>query len=378
MGFILIIAGENSGEKYGAHLVHEFKKLRPSFQFFGIGGSHMKKEGVNLLYSIQDMGIVGGLEVISHFPRLIKIFNHLQREIRSKKPSAAVLIDSPDFNLRLAKKLKKYSVPILYYVSPTVWAWRKKRLKVIKKTVSKMLLIFPFEEKIYKNNEIPAEYIGHPLSEIINLSLSKEEFYQKYELDPGRKIIALMPGSRNSELKFHLPVLLKAMAKIKAEFPVQFLLIKADSINSELLEKHLNLKYLRNNLKILNNNKYEALAYAHLVLAACGTSNLEAALLDTPLIAFYRIFPLTYILGVKLIKIKNYSIVNILAGKKIIPELIQNNFTPEKIFQETKKILGSAQIKSKMVENFSQIKKKLSKGQVSLTAALELEKLLRF
>ncbi len=376
MAFILIVAGENSGEKYGARLVHEFKRLNPSFQFFGIGGCRMKEEGVNLLYSIQDMGIVGGLEVVSHFPRLIKIFNHLQREIRSKKPSAAVLIDSPDFNLRLAKKLKKYSIPILYYVSPTVWAWRKKRLKVIKKTVSKMLLIFPFEEKIYKNHEIPAKYIGHPLSEIINLSLTKEEFYQKYELYPGQKIIALMPGSRQSELKFHLPVLLKAMVKIKAEFPVQFLLLKAENIEADLLEKYL--KNAKSNLKILNNNKYEALAYAHLVLAACGTSNLEAALLGTPLIAFYRIFPLTYLFGIKLIKIKNYSIVNILAGEKIIPELIQHNFTPENIFQETKKILGSELIKSRMVENFSHLKKTLNKGQASLTAAQELEKLLRF
>jgi len=376
MAFILIVAGENSGEKYGARLVHEFKRLNPSFQFFGIGGCRMKEEGVNLLYSIQDMGIVGGLEVVSHFPRLIKIFNHLQREIRSKKPSAAVLIDSPDFNLRLAKKLKKYSIPILYYVSPTVWAWRKKRLKVIKKTVSKMLLIFPFEEKIYKNHEIPAKYIGHPLSEIINLSLTKEEFYQKYELYPGQKIIALMPGSRQSELKFHLPVLLKAMVKIKAEFPAQFLLLKAENIEADLLEKYL--KNAKSNLKILNNNKYEALAYAHIVLAACGTSNLEAALLGTPLIAFYRIFPLTYLFGIKLIKIKNYSIVNILAGEKIIPELIQHNFTPENIFQETKKILGSELIKSRMVENFSHLKKTLNKGQASLTAAQELEKLLRF
>jgi len=234
MSFILIIAGENSGEKYGARLVHEFKKINPSFSFFGIGGQEMEREGVDLLYSIQEMGLVGGLEVVSHFPRLIKIFNHLKKEIHLKKPKAAVLIDSPDFNLRLAKKLKKYSIPILYYVSPTVWAWRKKRLETIRKTVSKMLLIFPFEEKIYQSHQIPAAYIGHPLSEITSLSLTKEEFYQKYELNPQKKIIALMPGSRKSELKFHLPILLKAVAKMNKEFQAQFLLLKAENIETEV------------------------------------------------------------------------------------------------------------------------------------------------
>ena len=376
MSFILIITGENSGEKYGARLVHEFKKLRPSFQFFGIGGQEMEREGVDLLYSIQEMGLVGGLEVVSHFPRLIKIFNHLKKEIHLKKPKAAVLIDSPDFNLRLAKKLKKYSIPILYYVSPTVWAWRKKRLETIRKTVSKMLLIFPFEEKIYQSHQIPAAYIGHPLSEITSLSLTKEEFYQKYELNPQKKIIALMPGSRKSELKFHLPILLKAVAKMNKEFQAQFLLLKAENIETELLEKFL--LHSKNSLKILTNSKYEALAYSHLALAACGTSNLEAALLGTPLISFYRIFPFTYILGVKFIKIKNYSIVNILAGKRIIPELIQRNFTPEKIFQQTTSILESDKIKSIMVRNFQEIKKTLVRGQPSLRAAQELEKLVRF
>lgn len=373
-GSILIVAGENSGEKYGAHLIHEFKKLRPSISFYGIGGKQMEKEGVDLLYSIQELGLVGGFEIITHFPHLKKIFNHLKKEINLKKTMASVLIDSPDFNLRLAKHLKKLSIPVLYYVSPTIWAWRKKRLKTIKKTVYKMLLIFPFEEKIYKEWKIPAEYIGHPLKERLKLSLTKREFYEKYNLDPAQKIITLMPGSRINELKFHMAVLLKAISKIKTEFNAQFLLLLAENLEPDLL-----YNYIPNpveGLKILSKNKYEAMAYSHLILASCGTSNLEAAFLEVPLISFYRILPLTYFLGKKLVKIKKYSIVNILAGKRVIPELIQQDFTAENIFHKTKKILDSDEVKSEMIKNFKLIKNIMGERQTSLKAALELEKII--
>ncbi len=172
MDSILIVAGENSGEKYGADLVHQFKKLHPSLSFFGIGGKHMEREGVNLLFQVGELAVVGAFEIISHLPRIKKIFNKIKRETKRQKPSAAVLIDSPDFNLRLAKKLKKLSIPVLYYISPTVWVWRKGRLKTIKKTVNKMMLIFPFEEKIYEDYGIQASYVGHPLKERVRASLT--------------------------------------------------------------------------------------------------------------------------------------------------------------------------------------------------------------
>ena len=207
MDSILIVAGENSGEKYGADLVHQFKKLHPSLSFFGIGGKHMEKEGVRLLFPVEKLAVFGVFEIISHLPRIKKIFNRIIREIKHQKPSAAVLIDSPDFNLRLAKKIKKLSIPILYYISPTVWAWRKGRMKTIKKTVDKMMLIFPFEEKIYREYGIPAVYVGHPLKDRIRTSLAKNEFLEKHGLDPHKKLISLLPGSRRSELKYHMPVL---------------------------------------------------------------------------------------------------------------------------------------------------------------------------
>lgn len=375
MDSILIVAGENSGEKYGADLVHQFKKLHPSLSFFGIGGKHMEREGVNLLFPVEELAVVGVFEIISHLPRIKKIFNKIQRETKRQKPSAAVLIDSPDFNLRLAKKLKKLSIPVLYYISPTVWAWRKGRLKTIKKTVDKMMLIFPFEEKIYEDYGIPAVYVGHPLKERVKTSLTKDEFLEKHGLSAQKKLISLLPGSRRSELKYHLPVLAKALERIKNEWDTQFVLLLAESFEKNFLLS-LIPPWLKG-LKILDEDHYEAIASSDLVLSACGTANLEAALLETPLVSFYRISPLTYFFGHRLATIKNFSIVNILAGERIIPELIQRDFTPQNILEETKKIFDSEDIGSEMIAGFRKIKNLLGDKTAPQNAAQELEKLIK-
>lgn len=374
MDSILIVAGENSGEKYGGDLVRQFKKLHPSISFFGIGGTHMEREGVRLLFPVEELAVVGVFEIISHLPRIKKIFNKIKKDIKHQKPSAAVLIDSPDFNLRLAKKLKRQSIPVLYYISPTVWAWRKGRLRTIKKTVDKMMLIFPFEEKIYEDYGIPAVYVGHPLKDRIKASLTKNEFLENYRLDPRKKLISLLPGSRRSELKYHMPVLAKALERIKSEWDTQFVLLQPENLEKNFL---LNLipSWLKG-LKILGENHYEAIASSDLVLSACGTANLEAALLETPLVSFYRISPLTYLFLHRLAAIKNFSIVNILARERIIPELIQRDFTPQNIFEETKKILNSEEQRSEMLAQFRRIKKILGKKNAPQNAAIELEKLI--
>jgi len=374
MNSILIIAGENSGEKYGADLVNQFKKIQPHANFFGIGGKHMAEEGVSLLFSIKDLAVIGIAEVVSHLPRIKKIFNRIKKETIKRQPVAAVLIDSPDFNLRLAKTLKKLSIPVLYYISPTVWAWRKGRLKTIKKTVEKMLLIFPFEESIYKENGIPAVYVGHPLKERVGISISKEEFLLKYRLDPQKILISLLPGSRRNEIKHHMPILVKGLQKIKKEFNVQFVLLQAENIDKIFLSNFIPPSF--ENMNVLTENSYEAIAFSDVALSSCGTANLEAALLETPLISFYHISPLTFHLGIKFIKINNYSIVNILSGEKIIPELIQRHFSPENIFQETKKILYSEVVRSEMITHFKRIKDILGEEIASQNAAKELKRLI--
>jgi lipid-A-disaccharide synthase len=374
MSAILVVAGENSGEKYGARMVRQFKDVSPSYTFFGIGGNAMEKEGVHLVSRIEDLALVGFFEVISHLPRVKKIFRHIKTEAERIKPAAAVLIDSPDFNLRLAKALNKMSIPVLYYISPTVWAWRKRRLKSIKSTVDKMLLIFPFEEEIYRKHGIPAAYVGHPLKESIDISLAKEDFLNKYDLDPKKKLIAVLPGSRKSEIHFHMPVLIPSLKRIVEEFEVQIVLPLAENIGIDELQKHLPDPFP--SLRILEEDKYEALTYSQIALSSCGTANLEAALLGIPLISFYRISPLTYFFGVKLIKIKSYSIVNILAGKRIVPELIQRQCNPANIFSETKKLLLSPPMREEMKAEFQSIQDLLGKESASRNAAQELKKLI--
>lgn len=371
---VLIVAGEKSGEAYGAGLVREFKTIEPSARFFGIGGKRMESEGVDILFPMDDLAVVGIVEILSQIPRIRKIFRRIQEEVKARAPQAAVLIDSPDFNLRLAKRLKKLGVPVLYYISPTVWAWRRGRLRTIKKNVTEMLLIFPFEEAIYKNGGIPARFVGHPLLERIRIAFGREEFCRKYGLDPKRKLITLLPGSRATEIRFHLPVLVRAMEKMRREWAAQFVLVQADHLDEDFYRRFLPQGLP--GLTTVRRDAYEAMAAGDLVLSACGTANLEAALVGTPLIAFYRLSPLTYIFGVKFVRIKNYSIVNILAGDRIIPELIQRRFTPENLFQEAKRILASPDIQAAMKERFQQIRSSLGEAPASKNAAFELDKLL--
>lgn len=372
-GSILIIAGENSGENYGAGLVRQFKGKNTFIEFFGIGGKHMADEGVDLLFSIKELSVVGIVEIISHLPRIKRIFARIRKEIKYRKPLAAVLIDSPDFNLRLAKILRKLSIPVLYYISPTIWAWRKSRLKTIKKRVTKMMLIFPFEEEIYNKYNIPAVYVGHPLKERIKTSLSKEEFFRKYEIVTDRKLIALLPGSRKSEIKYHMPVLLEGLSRIKKEYDVQFLLLLAENLDRSFISNFIPSNFEK--VKIISEDRHEAIKFSDLILSSCGTANLESALLETPLISFYRVSPVTFFLGVPFVRIKNYSIVNILAGEKIIPELIQKDFTPDNIFKETKRILDSEEIRSEMLNHFQKIKGTLGEKIASQNAAAQLEQL---
>lgn len=375
MNSILIIAGENSGDKHGAHLVRHFKRLQPSFHFYGIGGKNMAEQDVTLLYTIDDLAIVGVFEVITHLSRIRKIFRDVKNKIIEQQPVVAVLIDSPDFNLRLAKHLKKSSIPVLYYISPTVWAWRNRRLKLIKKVVDKMLLIFPFEKKIYEERGIAASYVGHPLKERVKISLPREDFIHKYRMDPEKTWITILPGSRKSEIKFHMPVLVRVIKKLREEWNAQFILPLAENLKQEDVISFFG--DLPSDIRILTQDGYEAMAYSEIAISSCGTANLEAALLGIPTVTFYRLSPLTYFAGIRLMKIQNFSIVNILADKKVIPELIQSNFTVENILDETRKILKSEHVSSTIKSEYDNIRHLLGEEMASENAARELEKMIK-
>ncbi len=374
MKSILITACESSAENYGADLVREFKKLHPDVHFFGIGGNKMQKQGVELVYPMQKLSLIGIFEVFLSIPRILKILNNTIKETKKRNAASAVLIDAPDFNLRLARKLKKHSIPILYYISPTVWAWRKNRLKTIQKYTNKMMLIFPFEERIYKERQIPAVFVGHPLVKKTRTSMTRQNFFEKHGINSKQRLITLLPGSRKSEVRNHLPMLVQAAEKIKKKYNCQFILKLSENIKKKdvirYLDSHLS------SITILSQDGCESIAYSDLVLSSCGTANLETALLGTPLISFYRISPLSFHMGKRLVKIRHFSIVNILAGKKIIPELIQKDFNPRSLYEHASKILDSPEVQKKMKSEFRKIKQELGEKDAAANAARQLELLI--
>jgi lipid-A-disaccharide synthase len=373
MKSILIVTGETSGDRYGAEVVREFRKGHGDTSFFGVGGERLAEEGVELSASIQELSAVGIFEVLVRLPQIRRVFARLNGEIQARNPAAAVLIDSPDFNLRLAKKLRKAGIPVLYYISPTVWAWRKSRLKLIRKLVTRMCLIFPFEKKLYDEAGIPAVFVGHPLKGKVTTRLSRDQFLAKHSLPRQGHLIALLPGSRRTEIKNHLPVLLAAARKLRTEIPARFLVVLAESIEPEYLRRYLPRG--ENGVEVVAEDRYEAIAYADLVLSSCGTANLETALLGTPFIAFYRLSPLTYYPFRRLVRIRSFSIVNILAGGQVVPELIQGNFTCDRLAHEARALLSSAAKRAEMKESFQRIARILGQGEAGQSVARELEEI---
>lgn len=373
MKSILIVAGENSGDRHGADVVREFKRRHADVVFFGVGGERLAEEGVEICCSIKELSAVGIFEVITRLPQIRRVFALLEKEVQARNPASAILIDSPDFNLRLAKKLHKAGIPILYYISPTVWAWRSGRLKVIRNVVNRMCLIFPFEKKLYDDNGIPAVFVGHPLKDKVIARLSRDEFLSKYSLPRQGPLITLLPGSRRTEIKNHLPVLIAAARRLRTEIPVHFLLVLAESIDRDYLHKYLPRG--EEGIDVLTRDGYDAVAHSDLVLSACGTANLETALLGTPFIAFYRLSPLTYYPFHRLVRIRAYSIVNILASKAVVPELIQGRFSTPQLVRETKALLFSGESRARMKEEFRRIAGLLGQEKASEGVTRELEEI---
>jgi len=375
MNSVLIAAGESSGEKYGADVVREFSKKWPACSFFGVGGKGMEEARVELIFRVEELSAVGIFEVLTRLPHYARLFRRLELEVQARKPSAALLIDSPDFNLRLAKRLRNWKIPVLYYISPTVWAWRRGRLKTIKKTVERMLLIFPFETRIYQAGGIPSAFVGHPLKPRVRTRFSRDEFLTKHGLPAGQRLITLLPGSRKTEVKNHLPVLLDSVRRISQHFPARFLLVLAESIDREFLSRFLPPEEER--IHVLTEDAYEAIAYSDLVLSACGTANLETALLGTPLVAFYRLSPLTYYPFRPLLKIRDYSIVNILAERRIVPELIQRRFNGAAVAAAAGELLDSEEKREAQKTEFHRIREILGEARAAENVALELGKVLQ-
>jgi len=374
---IMLVAGEASGDKHGASLARALQRLYPDFEFdfFGSGGREMREAGVETLVDAGDVGVMGVLEVAQALRRLYGAYRKLVVAAIARKPSAVVLIDWPDFNLRLARRLSRLNFPITYYISPQVWAWRMHRVRAIKKYVDRMLVILPFEEEFYRKAGIEAQFVGHPLAGSVMADASASEFTARHSLDSNKLTIALLPGSRPSEINYHLPIMLDAARLLTAStddqrssglwprFPadeIQFIVPVASTIPVDRIEELITKTNLP--IKAIRNDTYNALAHSKLAVVASGTATVEAALLGTPMIVIYRGSELSYRLIRPLIKLNTFAMVNLIAGKRVVPELIQHDATGENIARTVFAMLSDAQRRATMKDELDKVRARLLEG----------------
>lgn len=326
---ILISAGETSGDLHAARLIQEIQKLDDSIEFYGIGGDKMISNGFHALYHCNQMAFLGFSEVVRHLPFIAKVKKDIVNFAAKENISTAVMVDYPGFNLNLSASLKKSGSSLIYYISPQIWAWRKGRIDKIRSRVDKMLTILPFEEKIYKDANVPVEFVGHPLVEEIESYkfITKEELYSKYSLDASKEILLVLPGSRKQEIERIFPAIKAGILKVAAKFNLQPVVVCPSS-----LQNSLNSFLGDSEIKVVNDNNYDFMKYSRFGIIKSGTSTLEAGLLGLPMIVVYKTSNLTYTLGKKLISIDKIALVNIVLEKMLAPELIQSDLNEDKIY----------------------------------------------
>jgi lipid-A-disaccharide synthase len=356
---VMIVTGETSGELYGSLLAVSLRKRVPGIRILGIGGEKMKEAGVELVSGIASA--FGIAEAVSSLRAIRKTFTKASRTLISERPGVLVLIDYPDFNLKLAALAKKEKIKVLYYVSPQVWAWRRNRIKKIARLVDKMAVILPFEEKIYKDAGLECEFVGHPaFDEIQGMRTDKAELKDALGLQRKRPLLALLPGSRPHELERLLPLTLEVVRRFKKEFaPFQFYIPLAPNTDSAGYSKVID--DLRQEGVVINKGEsLRVLAASDMAVIASGTATLQAVLLGVPFVVMYKLFPLTYWLGKMILKVKHISLVNILSGREIVKELLQADASPEKIIHELRRITADSAYREKMIETFGVVRKMFS------------------
>ncbi|MGO9777926.1 MAG: lipid-A-disaccharide synthase [Terracidiphilus sp.] len=378
---IFISAGEASGEHYGALLISALQqRLMTSAQaasFFGMGGERMAAAGLECAVRAEDMAVMGLTEVIRHLPRIWREYRKLKTSIRDHRPSVAVLIDFPEIHFRLAEELHRLGVPVIYFVSPQLWAWKKKRIRLVQKYIDKMLVIFPFEEAFYRERGVEAEFVGHPLADQPAQSVSREQFAAENGLDPANTWVGLLPGSRPREIRDHLPTILRAAQELS--HGLEFVIPLAPTLNDAQREDVLRLVQKHGeDLQIsLVNDARATLFHARASVVASGTATVEAALIGNPFVVVYRVSALTYAIARRVVKVPHVAMANLIAGKRIVPELIQSDFKAENIVQEIEWLLPDGPPRQSMMEELAQVRGLLGKptpgGAIDRVAEVTLE-----
>ena len=371
---LLISCGEPSGDLYAAELLKHLRALRATFAVFGLGGDRLASEGAELLAHVRELAVVGLQEVVSQLLKFRRIFRELLAAVDRDPPSGAILVDYPDFNLRLARALARRGIPVVYYVSPQLWAWRRGRVHTVRETVRRMLVIFPFEETIYRDAGVPVTFVGHPLVDLVRPAPDRAAFLSSLQFDPSRPVVALLPGSRPSEIRHNLPALAGSVSQLSRQRPdLQFVAAIAPTLPPRSVSGPLAGLPVR----CVAGQANAIVGAADLAIVASGTATVEAALLGTPMVVVYRVAPLTYLLGRPLVHVPHYAMVNLIAGERAVPELIQREFTADRVTLETLGLLGNPEASSRMREALAEVRKRLGQPGASARAALEVAQILR-
>jgi lipid-A-disaccharide synthase len=363
---LLISSGEPSGDLYAGELLRELRALKPELSAFGLGGDRLAAAGATLLAHVRELAVVGLWEVVSHLRRLRRVFRSVLAVVDRERPAGAVLVDYPDFNLRLARELKRRGVPVVYYVSPQIWAWRGGRIRAIRRCVDHMAVIFPFEEPLYREAGVPVSFVGHPLVDLVHPAPDRGAFLREIGLDPCRPVIALLPGSRPKEVGHNLPPLSGALRQLHERRPdAQYVLAVAPTLDPSLVRERLQ------GLPVacVVDRTHAVAGAADVALVASGTATVETALLGTPMVVVYRLSPLTYLLGRPFVRVPHYAMVNLIAGRRVVPELIQREFTPARVAEEALALLTDAPRAGRMRQDLAEVRRNLGRPGASSRAA---------
>jgi lipid-A-disaccharide synthase len=352
---LLLSAGEASGDMYAARLAKALQE-RLDVKIFGMGGPQMRAAGVEIITDSSEVAVVGITEIVGRLPSLLRAMDRLVSEADRRKPALAILTDFPGFHLRLARKLLPRGIRNVYFICPQFWAWRPWRVRLIRKRFVKALCIFPFEEKFFRNAGVPTEFIGHPLVGAVSATKSREQFCAAHGLDPGGKIVTVLPGSRAGELAHHLPILREACGIIRGKAAAQFVVAAAHPKNMERLKAGWPAEL---SVRVVEGETYNALAAADAAIVSSGTATVEAALLDAPMVVIYRVSAVTATLAGPLVRTPFFAMVNLIAEHKVVTELVQDRFTPERVASETLRLLEDAGAREELRQGLAEVRRKL-------------------
>ncbi len=360
---ILIVAGEASGDLHGAHLIEAIHSLDSNYEFYGLGGNKMRSAGAETFFDIERMGAVGIVEVLGDLGHYVKVYRRFAREVANGGYDAVILIDYPTLNLRLARLCQEKGIPVFYVIGPQLWAWRAGRIKEIKRDVSKMFVIFPFEEEVYRKAGVDVEFVGHPFTETVAPKMTRSEAQSYFDLKPDCPTVGLLPGSRRKEIEMLLGPMLEGAQEIAKELETcQFILPVADSIDPEALKKKAAPYNL--NIQFVSGKTYDVMNVCDCLIIASGSATLEAAMIGTPMVIVYKLNPLTYWMARPLVKIDLYGLANITAGEQVVPELIQGDLNAESIKRETLKFLKDPEYSDSVRQKLLGIRKSLGRPGV--------------